>query len=120
MKKFQLAFVFLFATAILVSSCGKDNTPPEITITSPTEGSTLAKGKIHNVTGRVTDDTGLSEIGLGGTSKITTFDSPTSHNLANITVSIPDTTKATQGNITITAKDVDGQTSSKTVTFKIQ
>lgn len=120
MKKFQFATASILTIGLFLSSCGKDNEAPVINIISPVEGSTLAKGKTHNVTGTVTDDTGLAEIGLGGSNKITKFDTPTSHSLTNITLTIPDTTKATQGEVTLTAKDVDGLSSTKTVTFKIQ
>jgi hypothetical protein len=100
-------------------ACGKENIGPTITISSPAEGSTLAKGKQNTIEGKVTDDTGLSEINVGNL-KITSFDSPTSHSLNNIIFTIPDTTKSTQGSLIFSAKDVDGLTSSKTVTFKIQ
>jgi hypothetical protein len=98
-----------------------DKTSPVVNITSPNEGSTLEKGKNYPVTGTVTDDTELAEIDLGGGSKITAFDSPTKHTLANVNLTIPATaTSGSQGSITITAKDKAGNVTTKTVTFTIK
>ena len=70
-----------------VLSCSKDSTAPTITITSPSEGSTLLRGQTYPVIGKVTDDSELSEIVAGGVT-ITTFDSKTSHVLANLDLEI--------------------------------
>jgi Bacterial Ig domain len=115
-------FSILMAFSLAFISCSKDDTTgPVITITSPAEGSSLEKGKSHTVTGTVTDDTELAEIDLGGGSKITAFDSPTKHTLANVTFTIPATaTSGSQGGITITAKDKAGNVSTKTATFTVK
>lgn len=118
MKYTQIVLMLLiFAT--VNTSCSKDDTAPEIVITSPTEGAILEKGKTYPITGKVTDDTELAEIDAAGV-KITTFDSKTSHTLANINLPIPANATTGNGSITVTATDKEGNKSTKTVTFKIQ
>lgn len=119
--KFNLLFIAVVFSLVFISCDKDDTTGPVITITSPAEGSTLEKGKAIPVNGTVTDDTELAEIDLGGGSKITTFDSPTKHTLANVTFTIPATaTTGSQGSITITAKDKAGNVSTKTATFTVK
>lgn len=118
-----MKFISYFSMIILISfvaaSCSKgDTTGPIITITSPVEGSTLEKGKSHPFEGMVTDDTELAEIDASGL-KITVFDSKTSHVFKNITFPIDSNETNTNGSITVTAKDKEGNSSTKTVNFKI-
>lgn len=110
----------LFGFVLVMGSCSKDDTTgPVITITSPAEGSTLERGKTYPVTGTVTDDEELAEIEAGGI-KITTFDSKTSHVLANINLPIPTTATVGTGSLTVNATDKAGNKSTKVVTFTIQ
>lgn len=116
-----LKFSFVLLTLFAVLSCSKDDkdtTAPVITITSPTDGSILEKGKSYPVIGTVTDDNELAEIDLGGL-KITSFDTPNSYTFANINLPIPADTKETGGILKIIAKDKAGNTSTKTVSFSI-
>ncbi len=112
-------FTLLLAISFLTVSCSKDDAAPVITITSPAEGAILLRGQTYPVVGTITDDTELVEINAAGV-KITTFDSKTSHVLANL--SLPILANATVGNsnITITATDKEGNVGTKIVTFKIQ
>ena len=114
----RLAFLLWAIPAIVFLSCSKDDTAPVITITSPAEGSTLIKGQTYPVQGTVTDDTELAEINVGGV-KITAFDSRTKHTIANVNLPIPASTTETAGSFTVTATDKEGNTATKTVTFKI-
>ena len=114
----RLALILLVIPALMFTSCSKDDTAPVITITAPAEGSTLMKGQSYPVQGTVTDDTELAEINVGGV-KITTFDSATKHTIANVNLPIPATTTETAGSFTVTATDKEGNTATKTVTFKI-
>ncbi|MBK7635632.1 MAG: Ig-like domain-containing protein [Saprospiraceae bacterium] len=111
--------ILILAISFLTVSCSKDDNAPVITITSPAEGATLLRGQSYPIVGTVTDDTELSEINASGV-KITTFDSKTSHVLANITLPIPATATVGNANVTITATDKEGNVGTKTVTFKIQ
>lgn len=117
-----LKFSFVLLTIFTVLSCSKDDkdtTAPVITITSPTDGIKLEKGKSYPIIGTVTDDTELAEIDAGGL-KITSFDTPKSYTFANVSLPIPADTKETGGILKITAKDKAGNTSTKTVTFTIE
>jgi hypothetical protein len=118
MKSLHILFAFLMLSFVLVS-CNKDDVGPVITITSPAEGSTLEKGKTYPVTGTITDDGELASI-KSGSVVITTFDSPTSHTLKDITLTIPTTTTFTDGSLEIVATDKAGNETVKTVTFKIK
>jgi hypothetical protein len=118
MKLLHILFAFLMLSFVLVS-CNKDDVGPVITITSPAEGSTLEKGKTYPVTGTITDDGELASI-KSGSVVITTFDSPTSHTLKDITLTIPTTTTFTDGSLEIVATDKAGNETVKTVTFKIK
>ena len=109
-----LLFISLFAV-----SCSKDDTAPVITITSPAEGATLERGKTYPVLGTVTDDTELAEINVAGV-KITTFDSKNVHALTNLDLPIAVNATVGNANITVTAKDKEGNVETKIVTFKIQ
>ncbi len=113
-----LKALLLILPVLLFTACSKDDTAPVITITSPAEGSTLLKGQSYPVQGTVTDDTELAEINVGGV-KITTFDSATKYTIANVNLPIPATTTETAGSFTVTATDKEGNTATKTVTFKI-
>ncbi|MBK8668499.1 MAG: hypothetical protein IPN89_03165 [Saprospiraceae bacterium] len=119
MKSIKVLSVIFLLSMMMLPSCSKDDTAPNIVITSPVEGSTLEKGKSYPVTGTITDDTELAEIDAGGV-KITTFDSKTSHSLANITLPIPATTTNTAGTFTVTATDKEGNKATKVVNFIIK
>ncbi len=114
--KFILA---LFSLSVFFTSCTKDDTPPTITISSPLEGATLDKGQTYPIVGIVTDDTELKEIDAAGV-KITTFDSKTSHVLANLSLPIPPTATVGDASFTVTATDVEGNIGTKVVKFKIK
>ncbi|MBC7884935.1 MAG: DUF4625 domain-containing protein [Saprospiraceae bacterium] len=113
------AFTLFLVLSLAVTSCNKDDNGPVITITSPAEGAILLKGSTYPVTGTVTDDTELAEIDASGV-KITTFDSKTSHTLANITLPIPASATTGNGTFTVTATDKEGNKTTKTVNIKIQ
>lgn len=117
MKHFGLLMLVL--PLLVLSSCSKDDTPPSITITSPSDGSTLKKGQTYPVQGTVTDDNELAEVNIGGV-KVTTFDSKTKLTIANVNLPIPAATTETAGSFTVTATDKEGNTATKTVTFKIE
>ncbi len=118
MNALKVLSLFLVLSLGMVS-CSKDDTAPVITITSPAEGSILLKGSTYPIVGTVTDDEELVEIDAGGI-KITTFDSQTSHVLANINLPIAATAPTGGGTFTVTATDKEGNKSTKIVTFTIQ
>jgi hypothetical protein len=113
------SLLFLLSFSIMFVACSKDDTAPTITITSPVEGSTLMKGKTYPIEGTVTDDTELASIKVASID-IPSFDSKTSHSIKNITLPISATETATNGQIQVTATDKEGNSTTKTVTFKIQ
>lgn len=59
MIKNRIAFIAIIA--FLLWGCKKENAAPVITITSPTQSQTFAKGATVNVTGIATDDKALHE-----------------------------------------------------------
>ena len=114
-------FSVLVFMVFSLTSCQKDDgdtTRPVITITSPAEGAILEKGKTYEVTGTVTDDTELAEIKVG-TITITTFDSPTSHAIKGIILTIDENQTSGNGNIVVTAKDKAGNEETKVVNFSV-
>jgi len=120
-------FKIFLATAILLTglfmtSCKKDevdNTAPKITITSPTEGAELERGKAYPVTGTVTDDTELAEIKVG-TITITEFDSPKAHTITGIQLTINENQQPGNGNIIVTATDKAGNKATEVVNFTVK
>ena len=118
MQNLKFLTLLLFISLFTVS-CSKDDTAPVITITSPAEGATLERGKTYPVLGTVTDDTELAEINVAGV-KITTFDSKNVHALTNLDLPIAANATVGNANITVTAKDKEGNVETKIVTFKIQ
>lgn len=114
-------FSVLVFMVFSLSSCQKDEgdtTRPVITITSPAEGAVLEKGNTYEVTGTVTDDTELAEIKVG-TITITSFDSPTSHAIKGIILTIDANQAPGNGNIVVTAKDKAGNEETKVVNFSV-
>lgn len=113
-------FNFLFLLTLVATSCKKEDTKnPVITITSPVEGAILDKGANYPITGFVTDDTELAEISVGNI-KITTFDSPTRHEIKNIEIPIPATAASGNYNIVVTAKDLAKNEATKVVTYSVR
>jgi hypothetical protein len=115
----RLGLLLLVLPVLVFSSCSKDDTPPVITITSPAEGSTLLKGQTYPVQGTITDDEELSQVNIGGVN-VTTFDSKTKWTIANVTLPISASETSSFGSFTVTATDKEGNTATKTVSFKIQ
>lgn len=106
---------------LAMTSCKKDDgdtTRPVITITAPAEGAVLEKGNSYEVLGTVTDDTELAEIKIG-TITITEFDSPTSHSIRGINLTIDANQQPGNGNIVVTAKDKAGNQETKVVNFSV-
>lgn len=118
MNTLKVLSLFLILSLGMVS-CSKDDTAPVITITAPAEGSVLLKGSTYPIVGTVTDDEELAEIDAGGI-KITTFDSKTSHVIANVVLPIPATAESGPSTFTVTATDKEGNKSTKVVNFTIQ
>lgn len=118
MNTLKVLSLFLILSLGMVS-CSKDDTAPVITITAPVEGSVLLKGNTYPLVGTVTDDEELAEIDAGGV-KITTFDSKTSHVIANVTLPIGANETSGGRTFIVTATDKEGNKSTKTVNFTIQ
>ena len=123
MNTLKVLSLFLILSLGMVS-CSKDeepvdSTPPVITITAPAEGSVLIKGNTYPIVGTVTDNEELAEIDAGSI-KITTFDSKTSHVLANFNLPIDSNAPSGGATFTVTATDKAGNKSTKTVNFTIQ
>jgi len=123
MNTLKVLSLFLILSLGMVS-CGKDeepvdSTPPVITITAPAEGSVLIKGNTYPIVGTVTDNEELVEID-GGSFKITTFDSKTSHVLTNISLPIDANAPSGGATFTVSATDKAGNKSTKAVNFTIQ
>lgn len=118
MNTLKVLSLFLILSLGMVS-CSKDDTAPVITITAPVEGSVLLKGNTYPLVGTVTDDEELAEIDAGGV-KITTFDSKTSHVIANVTLPIGANETSGGRTFTVTATDKEGNKSTKAVNFTIQ
>lgn len=114
-----LGFIAMMAFTAVSCSKDEDTTPPVIIITSPAEGAILLKGQTYPVTGTITDDTELKEINAGGVI-ITTFDSPTKHVLANITLPIAANEMVGSHFVTLTATDKAGNKQTKVVNYKVQ
>lgn len=73
MKKLNWAFLILFSFAFIACDDDDDDvtldtTDPVITITSPTDGATVAPGGEINLEGNVRDNEGLEEITVSMTS----------------------------------------------------
>jgi Bacterial Ig domain len=118
MQKLKFLTLSLFISLMIVS-CSKDDAAPVITITAPTEGAILERGKTYPVLGTVTDDTEIAEINVAGV-QITTFDSKNVHALTNLNLPIAANATVGNANITITATDKEGNVGTKIVNFKIQ
>lgn len=119
MKSLKIMLVLLVGS-MAISSCSKDDTTaPVITITAPAEGAILDKGINYPLVGTVTDNEELAEIDAGGV-KITTFDSKTSHVIANVSLNIATTEASGPRTITVTATDKAGNKATKVVNFTIR
>lgn len=112
----------ILLTGLFLTSCKKDeldSEKPVITITSPAKGAELERGKTYPVTGTVTDDTELAEIVVGSIT-ITQFDTPTSHEIKNISLPIDSSAVPGGAVFIVTAKDKAGNESTETITFTIK
>lgn len=115
--------LLLFAmTAMIFTSCGKDETAPVITIDSPADNSEYSPGDTFDFRATVTDDEELGEIsfsGVNGIDPITSFDSAMSH---TFTYGLQVPVEATAGEtitLTVTAEDVAGNSKQETVVVQI-
>lgn len=61
MRNISITFLFLFSLCIF-SSCGKDKTPPEIRITSPTQNQQLNSGVNLQLMGKISDLSQITEV----------------------------------------------------------
>jgi len=121
MKSFRFLLILSVVTVLSIS-CSKDEkdeTPPVIAISSPTEGMVLNRGSEFNLRATITDNKQLKEINVGNALKITTFNSPTSHEVNEIFIISAD---QVLGNIKleITATDAAGNSAVKSVNLKIE
>ena len=119
----KLFGLLLFAmTAMIFTSCGKDETAPLITILSPVDLLEYSAGDSFDFTGNVTDDEELSEIsftGITGVDPITSFDSAMSHTFT-FSLQVPEEATAGETNtLTVTAEDVAGNSNQETVIVEI-
>jgi hypothetical protein len=118
MNNFKAIFA-AFCLIVITVSCSKDDTAPTIVISAPIEGAILERGQTYQIVGIVTDDTELASIDASGV-KITTFDSKTSHVLANLSLPISATAPVGGAKFTVNATDKEGNTGTKTVNFTIK
>lgn len=119
MKK--LLIFALFATGLIMTSCGSDN-GPEITVTSPNSGTAYDTGDTMTLSGTVTDDVEVSAIALSGAIN-GTFDLTNITDRTNVSFNqdvVIDSTLVT-GSYTfdITATDDEGNTDVATVEFSV-
>ena len=124
MKK--LCVLLLGFSLIALSSCGDDN-GPEITITSPADGSTFAAGGTIVVTGTATDDVGVTSIDVSGKDGFNlsgSLDLSQISDLSNIPfsfdVNLDSTSVAGDYTLIVTATDGDGNVDDAELDFTIQ
>lgn len=108
MKNYLL--VLLSVSALVLSSCSKDDTAPVITITTPNSGDKVQPGVPFAIAGEVTDDEELAEIKIANNS-ITTFDTKTKHTLKNISLTLDQSQPKGPIQLNISASDKEGNSS---------
>ena len=116
MKSVQLSALVLLTFLFSVSCSDDDNTAPVITITSPVENSTYTAGQDIPFKGTVTDETELKEVRLQNNAQV--LDDKLKF-VIDAKISNPDTIQAGNYTMQITAKDASGNSSEKTINFKI-
>ncbi|MBB6610614.1 DUF4625 domain-containing protein [Pontibacter sp. Tf4] len=135
MKKLNWAFLFLFSFAFIAcddddDEVTLDTTDPVITITSPTDGATVAAGGEINLEGTVTDNEGLEEITIsmtdpsGATTELsdkTIRDFLNDDRNADFDVDITVDANAAPGNwtVNVTAMDDAGNEATESVTVTL-
>ena len=120
--KFTLFFFLICLIGFM--ACSDDSGSPEIEITSPENNSVFAPGQDINISATVTDDVGITSLDLmspdlGIDETLTQFQDPTMFTV-NFTISLDPSTPLGDYEITIVARDGDGNTDEEDLTIKVQ
>lgn len=121
--KFLKSFLFIGILSFGMASCSKDESKPEITITSPQDGAVVAPGSTLAIVVSLSDDLGVtsltyvnSTLGLDGSEAIAP--SPTS--TFTLTLTLDANTPTGDYDIEFEAKDADGNSDKEKLKIKVQ